>query len=371
MKIAHIVPYIGNEVSGPAYSVPSLCSALQRNGCEVILYTLNPLPNKKFDFEIKGFKRDFMILKSFGFSYQMLSSLLNNNQIDLIHNHSFWMAPNIFAGIVSKRKNIPLVNAPRGTMSDKALSRSVLKKSISKLLGQKFAIHQSTCFHTTAEHETLDLKKHYPKKPIIQIPNGVDIPQLINFKGHKDSRKILYLGRIHPIKGIENLIDAWALIENQFQDWSLDIVGLGESKYLNTLRSRIQLLNLKKISLKDPVYGQDKLTCYQEADIYVLPSYSENFGMTVAEALANSTTVITTNATPWSDLNHMHAGWCIDVGVDSLHKTLINALSKTKEELFQMGDNGREWMKKSFSWDKIAQDMIKEYENILSNKTMK
>ena len=93
--------------------------------------------------------------------------------------------------------------------------------------------------------------------------------------------------------------------------------------------------------------------------------------MTVAEALANSTPVITTNATPWLDLNNMRAGWCIDVGVDSLHKTLINALSKTKDELFQMGDNGREWMKKSFSWDKIAQDMIKEYKNILSNKTMK
>ena len=370
MKIAHIVPYIGNEASGPAYSVPALCCALQRNGCEVILYTLNPLPNKRFNFQINGFKRDFMILKSFGFSYQMLRSLLNNNQIDLIHNHSFWMAPNIFAGIVSKRKNIPLVNAPRGTMSDKALSRSVLKKSIAKFLGQKFAMHQSTCFHTTAEHETLDLKKHFPKKPIIQIPNGVDIPNLINIKKDKDLRKILYLGRIHPIKGIENLIDAWALIENQFQDWSLDIVGLAEPRYLNTLKSRTQHLNLKKISFKNPVYGKDKLTCYQEADIYVLPSYSENFGMTVAEALANSTPVITTYSTPWSDLNDKHAGWCIEVGVDSLHKTLINALSKTKEELFQMGNNGREWMKKSFSWDKIAQDMIKEYEKILANKTI-
>ena len=366
LRVAHIVPYIGDEASGPAYSVPALCSALQSNGCDITLYTLKPLPIKTYNFKIKGFKRQAFPIRSFGRSREMYNALMKDAaNYDLIHNHSFWMAPNIYAGLVSKCKNIPLVNAPRGTMSKEALSRSRWKKTLVKLLGQKKAIYQTDAFHTTAKHESDDVKRLYPNTPIIQHSNGIDIPVLEDFDFISNSKKLLFLGRIHPIKGIENLIEAWANIENEFTDWHLDIVGKGNSNYIKELQRKIDSLSLKRILIKKPLFGNTKMTAYQRADLYILPSFSENFGVTVAESLANNTPVITTNGTPWLELANNNAGWCIDVGVRPIEEILKIALNISKTELFEMGLNGRKWMKRDFSWDSIAKDMIKAYNSLI------
>ena len=367
LKIAQIVPYIGDEASGPAYSVPALCTALQNNGCTVTLYTLNPTPNKKYNFITKGFKRSKFPTYSFGRSAEMYKQLLEDSEdIDIIHNHSFWMAPNIYAGFIAKKKNIPLINAPRGTMSQKALSMSKLKKQIVLKLGQQLAINQTVCFHATAVHETKDIKKQYPQKAIAQLPNGVDVPVLSKETSlNQERNKLLFFGRLHSIKGIENLINAWGNLESQFPNWDLDIIGVGDTNYVGSLHVIIKNKKLNRVSILDPVYGDDKMIVYQNADLYVLPSFSENFGMTVAEALANNTPVITTNQTPWKDLDKNNAGWSIDVGVDALEKVLAIALSKSKNELFDMGTNGRQWMMEKFSWDSIAKEMIATYKWIL------
>lgn len=370
MRVAHIVPYIGDLASGPAYSVPALCSALQKKGCDITLFTLKPLPNRPFIFRIQGYKwHRFWPIERFGLSIKMYNDLLkHSDKIDIIHNHSFWMAPNIYAGIISKRKNIPLISSPRGTLSDVALKRSKWKKKIARYLGQNLAFNQTSMFHTTAKHETYDVKKYFPKKPVIEIPNGIDIPEIFHCKKNINSKKMLFLGRLHPIKGIENLIDAWSLLENSYLDWSIDIVGTGTIDYENKLKLRIRKLKLKNIKILPPVYGKNKNLAYQNANIYILPSYSENFGMTVAEALSNNTPVITTNQTPWKDLNKMNSGWCIEVGVDPLKNLLNKVLNKSNVELSEMGLNGRLWMEKEFSWNKIADDMILSYKKLLKNK---
>ena len=367
MKIAHIVPFIGEEASGPSYSVPALCNALQKKGCEVVLYTLGPINMKNHFFKLKSFPRSTFPIHSLGRSPEMFKQLLiDSNDIDIIHNHSLWMAPNIYAGLVAKLKKIPLINAPRGTMSAKALSRSSWKKSIVKILGQNLALKQTNCFHVTAEHEYMDVKKLFLSHPISIIPNGVDIPSLINDEKKNKHRTLLFLGRIHPIKGIENLINAWGELEIHFKDWKLDILGIGNKEYLDKLIKLIRKKGLQRVVIKDPVYGADKHVIYQKANLYVLPSFSENFGMTVAESLANATPVITTNATPWKDLDIKNAGWCIDVGVKELKEVLEEALVKSTYDLSQMGVNGREWMKMNYSWDSIADEMVNTYKWILN-----
>jgi glycosyltransferase involved in cell wall biosynthesis len=371
LKIAQIVPYIGDEASGPAYSVPALCSALQKQGCNVTLYTLNPLPQKSFNFKIKGFCRSILPVKSFGRSTEMYKQLLlDSDDIDIIHNHSFWMASNIYAGLVAKKTNIPLMNAPRGTFSEEALSRSKIKKQLVLKFGQQTAINQTNCFHATALHEVEDIKKKYFDTPIAQISNGIDIPIMFKENSLFTKRcKLVFLGRLHSIKGIENLIDVWSLLENRFKKWDLDIVGVGDKTYVDSLRNLIKSKNLQRVKIISPKYGEEKNKIYQQADLYVLPSFSENFGMTVAEALANNTPVITTNKTPWLNLNEKQAGWCIDVGVESLKQVLTLALNKTKEELYAMGVNGRNWMEQDFSWDNIAKDMIATYQWMLKKGT--
>ena len=368
LKVLHIVPFIGDEASGPAYCVPALCDALQKKGCQIILYTLNPLPPKEFGYEVNSFNRNKFPHPSVGRSRTMYASLLKEvARVDLVHNHSLWMAPNIYAGIASKKYSIPLLNTPHGTMSSTALQRSNRKKKLALLLGQQLALNYTNCFHATAHHEVEDIKAYCPGKPVSMIPNGIDIPPNITVR-KSNRRKLLFLGRIHPIKGLENLIGAWSQLEDKFTDWDLDIVGIGELTYINTLSNLIKNLNLTRVKIFDPVYGENKNTVYQKADIYVLPSFSENFGMTIAEALANRTPVITTNATPWNNLEQQKCGWCIPIGQESLISTLEIAMNKTSEELSEMGNKGREWMNKDYSWASIADEMIETYQWIINKK---
>lgn len=368
MRIAHIIPYIGEEASGPAYSVPALCNNLEKKGCEITLYTLKPIPDKKHHFKVKTFDRKSFPVFSFGRSREMYRELSADSfKIDIIHNHSFWMAPNIYAGLVAKRFNIPLINAPRGTLSDKAMSRSKWKKNIVSILGQNTSFNTTYCYHATALHECYDINRFMPNRPVALIPNGVDIP-FINSKNslNMNRKKMLYLGRIHEIKGLENLIIAWSKLENNFPDWDLEIIGVGKDSYVNYLYNLISKYSLKRVTIGKPLYGIAKVKKYQESDLYILPSFSENFGMTVAEALANNTPVITTYGTPWHELDIKESGWCIDVGVQPLINVLNEALSKDKEQLFKMGIKGRKWMINDFSWEKIAEDMIDVYKWVLN-----
>ena len=368
MKVLHIIPYIGDEASGPANCIPPLCTSLQNKGCEIILRTLNPLPDKKFNFSCKGFERSNFPHPSFGRSPGMFSKLNHEApSLDLVHNHSLWMAPNIYAGLISKKFDIPLVCTPHGTMSKTALKRSVWKKKLALILGQKMTLENTSCFHATAQHEVQDIKAYCPNKSVSKISNGIDIPQLTTF-ARVNRRKLLFLGRIHPIKGIENLIGAWSQLEDKYPKWDLDIVGIGDVTYKTTLLKQIKSLNLNRVKIQDPVFGEAKNVVYQKADLYVLPSYSENFGMTVAESLANATPVITTSETPWHDLEKYECGWCIPVGIEILTSTLENAFEKTPNELAHMGNRGRAWMQKDFSWDSIAKEMIATYQWILTKK---
>ena len=363
LKVVHIVPYIGNEASGPAYSVPALCEALHRKGCDVTLVTLKPLPKIIFPFKTKAFSRSNFPHPSFGRSPEMfmyLNKLVDNGYI--IHNHSFWMAPNIYAGTIAKKKRALLINAPHGTLSAKALKRAVWKKKIALFLGQKEAINYTKIFHATAEHEVEDVKKYQKNALTFMIPNGIDIPTIEH--RNKTEHKILFFGRIHPIKGIENLINAWTKIEKEFPKWSLDIVGIGKEGYVDELKNLIKQLSLSNIEILPPVYGEAKNTLYQSYNLYVLPSFSENFGLTIAEAMTNGVPVITTNATPWGALNAKKAGWCIDVGVEALYNVFKIALALPSSELEAMGRNARAWMQEDYSWDKIADQMMVEYQKI-------
>ncbi|TBW30123.1 glycosyltransferase [Gramella sp. KN1008] len=364
LKVIHIVPFIGDEASGPAYSVPALCSALSKLNCEVVLYTLAPLPERKFDFRVEAFSRSSIPTSSFGFSWRMYKSLSEDaKDADIIHNHSLWMAPNIFAGFAAKKANKPLINSPRGTLSSKALERSSWKKSLALKLGQRFALNATECFHVTAQHEQSDVRNYQNKTPSVVIPNGIDLPSLKGVSLNKE-KTVLFLGRIHPIKGLDILLKSWKNLGDHTEGWQLKLVGKGDQKYVSSLANIIEKYNIDNIQILDPVYGSDKNVVYQKASIYVLPSYSENFGMTVVESLSNATPVITTNKTPWEDLQKKGCGWCIEPSEEELTKALLAALSLDELLLKEMGGKGRIWMEEEFSWKEISKKMLSLYQEL-------
>jgi glycosyltransferase involved in cell wall biosynthesis len=197
---------------------------------------------------------------------------------------------------------------------------------------------------------------------IVVIPNGVDLPPL---GGHqterKGDRRAVFLSRIHPIKGLPLLLHAWAKV--QPARWRLIIVGpdpVGHKAELLQLTSQLMLGS--RVEFLDPVYGQEKWALLETADLFVLPTLSENFGIAVAEALANSVPVLTTTRTPWRVLEQNRCGWWVDPSVEGISRGLMAATGLSDEERLEMGVRGRNLMKDRFGWRSIAEQMRAVYD---------
>jgi glycosyltransferase involved in cell wall biosynthesis len=271
--------------------------------------------------------------------------------------------PNVNAGRLALRAGKPFIVAPRGMLSPAALAFSRTKKRIVWALLQGDVVRRASCIHATSEQEYDEIRSFGLKNPIVIIPNGIDVPELDSHPTAANdlSRVVLSLGRIHPKKGLDRLVRAWARIEAAHPDWRLRIVGPDELGHAEELVDLAAELKARRVSVEKPVSGDAKFVVYQQADLFVLPSLNENFAITVAEALAVGTPVIATKGAPWHDLAREGCGWWIDHGVEPLSTALANAMVMTREALQAMGTKGRAWMARDFSWDSVAQDMLKVY----------
>lgn len=144
------------------------------------------------------------------------------------------------------------------------------------------------------------------------------------------------------------------------------IVGPDNGGYLAEIQRLANKLQLERIEFSGALRGGQKWQAYQEADLFVLPTYSENFGMAVAEALAARTPAIVTRGAPWAGLEQQGAGWWIDIGVDPLVACLEDALGRSTENLNDMGQRGRSWMENEFSWLHAGYKMAETYRWILN-----
>lgn len=375
MKILHIVTSIENKSAGPSYSVPSLCKALIRNGCSIKLLCLgNDDSNKEdIDFDVEFFPRT-------GFFGKRLASVLGSSlpmknrikdlagEYDLIHSHMLWKMPNIYPGEICKNSRVPLVISPRGTLSKWALKHNNWKKQLSMLIGQKNTLEIASMFHVTAESEKNDVIEFGLNPSMFSVvPNGIDIPDLIT----KDKKKrVVFLSRIHQKKGIDILIKAWGNIFREYKDWELAIVGPDDGEYARQLKNLVEKSEVGNITFTGKIYGEEKNHFLQESSLFVLPTHSENFGMVVAESLANRTPVICSKGAPWQGLIENECGWWIENNQEQLETTLKTALSLPLSDLEVMGNRGRDWMVEDFSWDRVAKKMKADYEQLIAKQRM-
>lgn len=247
-------------------------------------------------------------------------------------------------------------------LSSVALSYSPGKKRLFRLLFQDRALSDAALFHATAGSEYDEIRRFGIKQPVAVIPNGIDIPKIGEFADIDSRCEVLSLGRIHKKKGLVSLIRAWAGVCDHFPDWQLRIVGPDEGGHVHELEKLVNNLGLKTVSIEQPVFGDDKIRLMSSVDLFVLPTLSENFAMTVAESLAVGVPVISTKGAPWSGLETNKCGWWIDHGPEAITATLRTALALPEDKRRQMGSRGREWMARDFSWNRIATDMIGAYE---------
>lgn len=366
MRVIHIVPAITEEASGPSYSVPQLCESLIETDVDVQLAVLDWAPMPVDLLYLKAFPLGFGP-RRLGVSPGMrhwLKTEAASGLTDIIHNHGLWMMPNVYPGWVRKKTRCKLMVSPRGALSEWAMGINAFQKIIFWHFLQAQTLQAADCFHATAESEFHDIRRHGFKQPVCILPNGIDVPTLVA-KPKDCRRQLLFLGRIHPIKGIDHLLRAWQVVETQFPEWDLVIAGPGKSCYQAEMQALASQLRLERVTFDGPHYGDKKLEAYRAASLFVLPTHSENFGMTVAEALAAGTPAIVTQGAPWGGLEEHGAGWWIEIGVNPLIACLEKALATPSERLVEMGRAGREWMLRDFSWEQIGTQLSSVYSWLL------
>jgi glycosyltransferase involved in cell wall biosynthesis len=371
MKILHCIPNLNLSSGGPSLSVWSLVTGLRRLNIDVDIVTyesqdgndkmigeglfVKTIPSPRF--------------RRFGYS-AYLNNFLQNTSHEIFHGNGLWQYPVHATAKAARKKNKPYIISPHGMLEPWSLNAGKWKKKLALFLYQRNDLAKAACIHATASMEAENIRKLGFKNPIAVIPNGIDIseyslkPETIK----KEKNTILFLSRIHPKKGIENLIEAWNQTKKSLrQNWQIEIAGNGEQKYIASLQKLIETKGLQEeIKIIGPQYGSAKLKAYHQADLFMLPTYSENFGMVVTEALSCGVPVITTKGTPWEELNTYNAGWWIDIGVQPLVEVLQKALCLSEEQRQQMGQNGRKLVEEKYSIEAVAAQMIQLYKWILN-----
>jgi glycosyltransferase involved in cell wall biosynthesis len=373
VSVCHVIAGLEAHHGGPSYSVPRLCDALAAAGADVKLFSVaswdaapRETPPKTYhhqrfawDFAHTFFLRELRL--SSGLNAALRATAMT---ADVIHNHGLWLMPNVHAGYAAEHSQKPLVVSPRGMLSPAALAFSRLKKNIFWHLRQGSVIRHAACIHATSVQEYDEIRAFGLVNPVAIIANGIDVPEAFagSIPSFNPDRVVLSLGRLHPKKGLDRLLCAWAHVEAMRPEWRLRIIGPNESCHAEELVSRANTLGLSRFSIEGPAYGNAKLAAYRGANLFVLPTLNDNFGLTVAEALAAGIPAISTKGAPWSGLEAEGCGWWIDHGVEPLAAALANATAMPVEALRAMGAKGRAWMARDFSWNRVARDMIEAYQ---------
>lgn len=301
--------------------------------------------------------------KSFGFA-PSLDKTLRSIDPDIIHLHGLWMYPNLSVLRWHLRTNKPYLVSVHGMLSPVALSYSSMKKKFVRHVFQDKVLYNAAAFHSTSSSESLEIINWGLNSPVFEIPNGVDLPAEGAVSRH-NTFKVLTLGRVHKKKGLSNLVQAWRVLEPKFPHWTLEIVGPDEGGEVARLKVLVKQLGLKRVAFQGAVLGELKSLKYASASLFVLPTLSENFAITVAESLSFGVPVVSTKGAPWSALEDNGCGRWVDIGVDSLIEGLSDLMLRSPEERASMGRRGRLWMERSFNWSAISADFVNVYEKII------
>lgn len=292
---------------------------------------------------------------------------------DVVHVNGCWTPSCAMVQRWAQKRGYRVVLTPHGMLEPWIIKRHYwTRKFPALLLYQKAAIKHADIIHATAESERCHLLQLGWNRNIEVIPNCVQVEKIVMKESWRRKKEVLFLSRVHVKKGINFLIEAVAKINEEYTAKKEEcpisrciIAGEGEDAYIDELRDMSSCLGVGHImDFIGGVYGERKWELFKQADLFVLPTHSENFGIVVAEALACGTPVVTTKGTPWQELEECNCGWWTDIGTTPMVEALKEFMSLSEEQIEQMGRHGRKLIEDKYSSFDIAKKMQSLYKDL-------
>lgn len=374
VHVAHVIRDLELASGGPSRSVPQLMKAIDdlddgENWVQHLAFgergnaraevggstriVVHPVAETSFPNSLNGLANK-------------LAALHSDFRLSVIHLHGIW-SPTLHRVARFARKNqIPYVVSPRGMLSQWCFNHKRFKKRVGWWLYQRSDLQYASAIHVTSADEKRDLRTLGFSDAVSVISNGTDLlPVARGLSTAKTVRLALCITRLHPVKGLDMLLDAWGQLRPE--GWRLIIAGPSEQGMKEKLEAQILNLALQQVvEIRGEVDMVAKSDLFTIADLFVLPSRSENFGMSIAEALAHEIPVITTTGTPWSDILNYQCGWIVEPQTESLAVALRTALAEPSAKLEQMGRKGRQLIEDKFTWATVASQMRDLYKSLQS-----
>ena len=377
-EILHTVSGIWEHSGGPAESVPGLCGALSDIGLRIRLMTLAgrlsaaAMESRLHGVEIETFPwfgREFSLAFGRAIRHACRSA-------DLVHGHGLWLHVNWVTGSAARKEKKPLVITPRGLLEPAALAHSRWRKRIAGALFDNGYLRRAHCLHACSEKEYESVRRYGLRNPVAILCNGISprfretLPKkdiIINkFPELENKSTVLFLSRLSWEKGLLQLAEAWKGLSGSFDEWHLLIGGSGEPSFEERIKARFEKMGLsRRVTWAGRLTGDERLAAFSLADLLVLPTVSESFGMVVAEALAAGVPVITTHGAPWKALVEERCGWWVPVDGSALLEAMEEAMTLSDEARQEMGARGKSLVAERCTWNRIAEKMASVYSWIL------
>ncbi len=359
---------VDRSAGGLFFAVSSLCKALHARGAEVSVFgadrgfgeedraVWNPVP-------VETYRAYGPLGTSFRFR-----GMLEASGAQLVHQHGLWLDDQWAASQWQKRTGRPLVISPHGMLDPWALRNSAWKKQLVRRLFADESLRRTTCIHALCRSELESIRACGLRNPVAVVPNGVELPDLRPETAPADSqppvRRLLFLGRIHPKKGLRELLEAWSRTQAPWRsEWRLVIAGWDDGGYEEGLKGFAREHGLAgSVEFAGPCFGGEKDALLRSAGAFILPSFSEGLPMSVLEAWSYGLPVVMTGFCNLPEGFAAEAALRIEPTPQSIADGLDRLAALSRDERLAMGRRGRGLVEREFSWPTIAQRMLSVYE---------
>lgn len=371
MNIAFVLSYLSSRFGGPVAVARGLGLRLGDEGHEVSYWAPGEAEDRRELASLPGCHLyEFSWPRCWHRSKALVRGLAENlRSIDLMHISGFWLHTTYAAASMAHRQGLPYVLRPAGTLEPWSFRRrrlKWLKKAVYFQLISRTLMDRAACLQACSTKEAEGFRKAGYRGPVTIVPNGVDTEKYapgdvteaeVYWPQLKDRLVVTFMSRLSPEKGLDTLIPLWAEFARSaaYRDALLVIAGPDDRGYQRRVTGMIDRHGLgNRVIMPGMLRGREKRALLRRADVFMLPSYSENFGIVVAEALACGTPVVTTTGTPWQELHEVDAGrWVLPTGPD-LSQALREVLDLSPSQRAAMGQRGRTLVMRNYTWDAVV-----------------